>query len=196
MRHEVALRGEGFGLRPVTLDDAEAIVALRAPSERTRFLHTTSPDPAVQRAWLTRYFARPGDWYFAIERLADSTVEGFVGIYDQAGDAAEWGRWVLREGSLAATESALLVYRAAFGPIGLRTLYCRTIADNAAVVSFHDRYGAHTRQRIEEAVELDGAKAAVIEHRFTRDDLPAIEAALGPLASRIASRLKPKGHVA
>src|ERR1039457_4516855 len=47
------------------------------------------------------------------------------------------GRWILRRGSLAAAESALLVYTIAFEDLALDRVYCRTVSANRAVVSFH-----------------------------------------------------------
>src|SRR5262249_23599995 len=115
MRHDLRLDGPAFRLRPVTLDDAELIVALRTDPRLSQYIHRTSPDVGAQRDWLERYFARPDDYYFIVERRRDGVAEGTLGIYDLAGapDArrAEWGRWVLRHGSLAAPESAWLVYR-------------------------------------------------------------------------------------
>ncbi|MBL8600878.1 MAG: GNAT family N-acetyltransferase [Myxococcales bacterium] len=193
VRHELSAAGPGYSLRPVTLDDAETLVALRARGERTRYLNAVSPDPEAQRDWLRRYFEREGDWYFAIVRNDTGATEGFVGLYDLSvgagGREAEWGRWILREGSLAAAASALLVYRVAFSRLGLDALYCRTVADNAAVVSFHDRCGCRLRRVLPGAITLDGQPFDAVEHRFEAADLATLEASLSPLATRIAGRL-------
>src|SRR4051794_16740069 len=136
MRHDVTLRGEAFGLRPVALADVDFIVGLRNEPDRARFINRTSSDPADQARWLTAYFARPDDYYWIVEHLASGRAEGTIGIYgvDAGRRSAEWGRWVLRAGSLAAVESALLVYRAAFGPLALDEVLCRTLVENAQVV--------------------------------------------------------------
>lgn len=187
------MTGAAFCLRPVTLDDARAIVELRRESERTQYLHPVASDPQLQREWLERYFERAGDWYFAIVRKASGDVEGFVGICDVRLDAGrrigEWGRWILRGGSLGATESALLVYRAAFNELGLDLVYCRTVADNAPVVAFHDRCSPSARSVLPDHVELRGQRYDMIEHRFERTQLAAIEAVLAPMSTRIARRL-------
>ena len=89
MRHEFAISGYGFSLRPVAQHDAQAIARLRAPSERTRFIHSSPSDERDQSIWLERYFDRAGDWYFAICRDGHVEPEGFVGVYNLS-EAAGW----------------------------------------------------------------------------------------------------------
>jgi RimJ/RimL family protein N-acetyltransferase len=193
MRHDIALAGIGVELRPVEMSDAEAIVRLRSETAHTKYLHAVSPDVSLQREWLGRYFEREGDWYFKVVRKRDGSTEGFVGIYDWRSEGeratAEWGRWVLREGSLAATESALLLYRVAFHRLGLHATYCRTVAQNSQVVSFHDRCGASGRREVERVFELRGKWYSAVEHTFDRSCLEAIERALGPMSLRIGQRM-------
>ena len=85
-----------------------------------------------QHRWYEEYSKRPGDWYFAIERKSSRKIEGTVAIYGFDPDAnnAEWGRWILIPRSLAAIESALLIYRAAFDELDLSEVYCRTLVEN------------------------------------------------------------------
>ena len=96
-----------------------------------------------QRAWIETYFALPDDYYFVVERMSDRKAEGLVGIYDfdRATASAEWGRFVVRPGSRAAVEAALLVYRCGFETLGLDRMVCRTLAANEKVVAFHDSCG-------------------------------------------------------
>jgi RimJ/RimL family protein N-acetyltransferase len=120
LRHDVGLEGFAFRLRPVELGDAADIVDLRRDPDRSRFIHETPPSVEAQVRWLEDYFRRDGDHYWAVERLSDGRTEGFLGLYDVDGDRAEWGRWVLRPGSLAAAESAWLVHEAASDRWGWR----------------------------------------------------------------------------
>lgn len=188
MRHDVRLEGFRFRLRPVTLADAPFIVGLRTDPELGRFLHATSPRVEDQEAWLERYFERAGDVYFVIEDGRTGEAVGTIGIYDidEAARAGEWGRWLVKPGSVAAVESALLIYRAAFEVLGLEAVYCRTVADNQRVVSFHDSTGAPRTGVLKDHVELNGALHDSVEHRVTREAWTAMRPRLEMLASRVA----------
>lgn len=77
---------------------------------------------------------------------------------------AEWGRWILRRGSLAALESACLIYRAGFEMLDLDSIYCRTICENASALAFHDSFGMERSGLL--PGYLDGLDA--IQCRLTR----------------------------
>jgi RimJ/RimL family protein N-acetyltransferase len=184
LRHDVRLDGFAFRLRPVDRDDAAAIVELRRDPARSRFIHETDPSIEAQVAWLDEYFGRPGDHYWAVERMSDDHVEGFVGIYDLDGDRAEWGRWVLRPGSLAAPESAWLVHEAGFGPLGLTSLITRTLSENRSVVAFHERCGAEIVGTLPGYATIGDTRHDAVEARMTR----ARWAAAGPRLQVMAQR--------
>jgi RimJ/RimL family protein N-acetyltransferase len=101
MKHDIQVTGYAFGLRPVTLADAELIVGLRTGSDRSRFLNPIPPSIEQQQVWLQRYFDRGGDYYFVIIRQRDGYPEGLIGLYDvdTVRKRAEWGRWIARPGS-------------------------------------------------------------------------------------------------
>lgn len=186
MRHDLHIEGAAFRLRPVTAEDAEAIVALRSDPKLSRFIHAVSPKVEDQLSWIKRYEIRQGDYYFAVERVRDRHFEGTLGIYDVADDQGEWGRWVLRAGSLAATESALLMYRIAFEMLKLKSLYCRTVAANATVLSFHDRCGLTRKGLISNAFELPDGPVDAVEHTLSLSQWPVVEAYLSEQAQKIA----------
>jgi len=191
MRHSHRVEGHGFDLRPVEPADAELIVELRTSDpQRVRYLHPVPPDVQQQREWLSHYFRRAGDYYWVVERRSTGEAEGLVGIYDvdEARRTAEWGRWLLKPGSLGATESALLVYRAAFEILGLDTLYCITVADNGAVLSFHDSCGLQRGVVLKDRFELlDGRHDGVV-HTCERAQWPALRDNLEGQARLIADR--------
>ena len=177
MRHDHQLDGWAYRLRPVALADAELIIELRGGAgDRARFLHPISPDPALQREWIARYLDRANDYYWVIERLDGKRCEGLVGIYDlkPAERTAEWGRWILRPDSLAAAESALLLYRAAFETLSLASVYCQTIADNLPVVSFHDSCGLPRVDLLRQHLELGGQKFDAVKHLCTRESFATV----------------------
>lgn len=191
MRHDIRLAGYAFGLRPVKIADAGEIVELRTHPRNARYINTTSVRVADQEAWIARYFDRPGDWYFVLERLSDGRTEGVVGIYglDSAVMTAEWGRWVLRAGSLAAVECATLVYRASFEVVGLSAVYCRTVADNQQVVSFHDSCGAPRTGYLKGSVTIGDVVHDQVEHRITLQTWQGMAARMLELSELVGRRL-------
>lgn len=191
MLHDIAQEGPAFRLRPVRLEDAGFIVELRTMAGHTRFLHPVSQDVEQQRVWLETYFRRPNDYYFVVEERVTQVPVGTVGIYDLDAnrETAEWGRWILKPGSLAATEVALLVYRTAFEVLELRSVYCRTIAQNAQVVSFHDSCGLSRSGVLPSHFRLPDGVFDAIEHRLDCAEWPAVRELLGPRAHRTATLL-------
>lgn len=192
MRHDIQLDGHAFRLRPITDKDAPFVLELRCDPDLSRFIHSTPPRLADQLQWLAAYYERPGDYYFVVERRRDGLAEGLVSIYDieEGSRAAEWGRWVVRRGSLAAPESAWLMYRCAFEQLALERVYSRTVADNAPVVSFHDSCGIARKRTLTQFFELRGHKYDAIEHEVTQLSWPGIAPNLERPARAVAALLE------
>jgi RimJ/RimL family protein N-acetyltransferase len=171
VRHEVRLQGHAFALRPVEIADAGFILNLRQDPQLARYIHPVSPRLSDQEQWIRDYLEREHDYYFIIERLSTAAPEGTVGLYDvnPTRGEAEWGRWILRRGSGAALESSILIYRFAFDLLGLDLVYCRTVADNARVVSFHSSFGLMTVPDGVRSVTLGDVTHDVVEQRLTAD---------------------------
>ena len=164
MNHDITMEGFAYRLRPVKKSDAQFIIDTRLEDmERNRYIHKISPDVAEQEAWIERYFTKEDDYYFVVENRLTREPEGLIGFYDIKDGKAEWGRWVIRKNSLAAVESVDLLYRAAFERAGLEELYCRTLALNTQVVSFHTSIGEHERQVISNAFEIEGVQYDAVE---------------------------------
>jgi len=170
MRHSISVEGFAFRLRPIADDDAAFVLQLRSDSNLNEFLHPSSGRLADQLDWFQAYYQRPGDYYFVLERQSTSEREGLVAIYDidEHQGIGEWGRWILRPGSLGAVECAWLIYTAAFGEIGLAELYCRPVADNRSVVSFHESCGLGAGKRLKGHFTLGSRVFDSIEHRIDR----------------------------
>ena len=192
MQHKIVVEGCAYRLRPVSDSDARFIIKLRSDPELNRFLHLTSTSIDAQLEWLYNYYSRPGDWYFVLERRHDNVAEGLISLYDfdTYQGSAEWGRWILRRDSMAAVESAMLIYRCAFEELCMREVYCRTAAENKSVVSFHDSCGIAKRRVLSNHFNLSGRKLDAVEHCVTITDWKMMEARLKPLAHRLARRLK------
>ena len=192
MRHDLSLHGHAFRLRPIADADAPFVLELRGDPERARHLHPTSPSLADQLNWFACYYERAGDYYFVVERLETDAPEGLVAIFDVSPESAdgEWGRWILRPGSLAAVESAWLTYRCAFEQLGLEQVYSRTAAHNRSVVSFHDSCGITRRRLLPGHVEICGTKVNAIEHTVDRQSWPQISSRLQRLSQLTAQILR------
>lgn len=164
MKHKFSLDGYCYRLRPVKITDADFIIDVRLEdAERNQFIHTISRDIELQKKWIKKYFETPDDYYFVIENRITGRSEGLISFYNVEDGKAEWGRWVIKKGSLAAVESVYLIYRIAFEQIGLKELYCCTIADNLSVVSFHESIGEITRAIHKASMEFNGRMVDVVE---------------------------------
>lgn len=190
MRHNISLAASRFSLRPVETHDAEFIAALRGDHRLNRFINESSPRIEDQIAWIEHYYNRSGEWYFIIEETASGQKEGTIGIYDfdPGGKTAEWGRWIIRSGSLAAIESAILIYRVAFEIIELSSVFCRTVADNSSVVSFHDSMGACRTGILTDHVKIRGQEYDSIEHTMDTGIWDVVAPRLEALAVRLNQR--------
>jgi len=169
MRHDLTLAGPAFRLRPIADADARLVLELRGNTKLNRYLHSTSERLDDQLAWFASYYERPGDYYFVVERQDSGAAEGVISVYDIDFHAScgEWGRWILTPGSLAAVESAWLIYRCAFEQLGLERAFCRTRVDNGPVVSFHDSCGITARRLLPGHFELGGKLVDAMEHEVT-----------------------------
>lgn len=175
---------EGFGhrLRPVEPRDASEILALRSDPGLGRFLNPTAGGVDGQERWIEAQRSRVGDHYFAIETLG-GRWEGVVGLYGSDGVSGEWGRWILRRGSLAASASVLLVLRFGFDSLGLGRIYCRTLAQNTMGISFQDSCPYTSRSE-----HIDDEGRPIVEHSLVVADWPAFLDSLAPMAERLARR--------
>lgn len=170
MQHRFAIDGFCYKLRPVQLSDAQFILNLRLEdSLRNQYIHEVPNDINIEIQWLQRYFEREGDYFFIIENKLSGLPEGTIAIYDAMDGRAEWGRWVIQKGSLAAVESVALIYKVAFSLMNLQELYCRTIHDNSTVISFHDSLPQKKRGILKGFFELHGKMYDAVEHYVTKD---------------------------
>lgn len=191
MRHDIDIEGFAYRLRPISEEDAEFVVSLRSDAKLGRYLHPGAQDVGSQLKWLAQYFERPGDYYFVIERLGRNTPDGVISIYDVDGTlrTGEWGRWILRAGSPAAVESAFLIYSVAFDILQLESVFCRTVAENQKVVSFHDSCGLKMRRMLPGHFVIGDRRLGAVEHRLDRQDWPDVSAKLRGIARAAARRM-------
>lgn len=174
MKHDYSIKGQVFSLRPVNNDDAKVVVTLRTDPDRGKFIHPTSTDINDQITWFKSYYLRDGDYYFAVIDQTGS-VQGFISLYDVADGAAEWGRWIIKEKSLAAVESVLLILRFAFDVLGLKRAYSRVAVENHSVVSFHEGCGLEQGRLLEGYATIRGKSLNFVEYNVTLQSWSNIE---------------------
>lgn len=168
MDHNISVEGIAYKLRPVGMADCQFIIDLRLQDkERNRYVNPISGELNDQEVWVQAYLEREGDYYFVIENVLTGQPEGLVGIYNINDKAAEWGRWVIQKGSLAALESLDLLCQAAFLELGLERLYCQTIQENEPVVSFHNATAEGLNDGFKGEVLLNGKTYPLVEHFIT-----------------------------
>jgi len=190
LRHDLVIEGAAFRLRPALVSDSAFILGLRKDPELARFLHPVTGQLEDQIAWMSAYEKRGGDWYWIIETLASGSPEGAVGLYNAQAGQAEWGRWILRRGSLAAMECAWLLYRAAFENLQLERVYCRTLIENKSVVSFHDSCGLRRSGVVPQCFAIGDDSQDAVEHEMLRDEWPRLARILEPKVLRLAEMLE------
>jgi RimJ/RimL family protein N-acetyltransferase len=189
MRHDIRLDCVRCRLRPVTLEDAPFIVALRTNPHLNRFIHESSEVVEDQVAWLEDYFGRLGDYCFIVEDVDSGESRGTIGLYNVVSDSseAEWGRWIIQPLSMAALESAWLIYEVGFSLLRLERLYCRSIVQNTASVSFHDTFGALRTTLLEGYFSVRGERQTAVEYSLAASDWPMLRARHYSTISRLAS---------
>lgn len=188
MRHDIGIEGPAFRLRPIALGDCRFVLDLRTDPRLSRFLHPTSPRIEDQERWMGDYLARPGDYYFVVERLTTGAPVGTAALYDHdpGTGTMHFGRWVVSPPSMAAPESLLLSYRVAFGILGLEAVVLDVAAQNAKVASFHDQLRTPRVGYRPQAITLGGTLCDVIDYRVDRAAWTDMEPRLEEYVTQVA----------
>jgi len=191
MDHNITLAGHYYELRPVRLDDAEFIVELRTDPDLSRYLNTIPAIVTDQERYIRNYLSTPDDYYFVVQEKKSGAREGFIGIYDidRKNRRAEWGRWILRKGSMAAVESADLIYRVGFEKLDLSEMYCRTVTRNEQVVSFHTSCGLSLARELPGHVTIDDVTYDSTEQVMSLPDWETCHRRMEEKARQIAALL-------
>jgi RimJ/RimL family protein N-acetyltransferase len=137
------VQGKAIRFKDVRIEDAEFILALRLDETKNKYLSPVDHSLESQREWIRRYQESDNQAYFVICDNQNNPL-GTVRIYDPLGESFSWGSWILRSGApaTAAIESSLMVYRLATEHWGFRAAHFQVDKQNAAVLRFHERFGA------------------------------------------------------
>ncbi len=151
------------------IEDAEFILALRLDDTKNKYLSPIDHSLESQREWIRRYQQSENQAYFVICDNQNNSL-GTVRIYDPLGESFSWGSWILRTGAptSAAIESSLMVYRLATEHWGFRAAHFQVDKNNAAVLRFHERFGAvrcgESGDSVLFQIELNAIQQAIQRH--------------------------------
>lgn len=159
------VRTERLTIRPATSDDADALFAIRADEEVSRWLTSWPRDP---EAWAVK-FAEGLDTTLVVERGRIVIGELMLRVGDAWAqhEVAQQGKGVQAElgwvfdpaygGQGFATEAVVAAVGVCFGPLGLRRVEANCFADNEPSWRLMERIGmrreVHTRA---ESLHRDG----------------------------------------
>jgi RimJ/RimL family protein N-acetyltransferase len=168
MQHSLTISRYNIHFRPVRVSDADFILHLRNMPHVQGNVGDTVAGVAEQRRWIEAYFDRPDDYYFIIES-SQGQPWGTIGLYNFKEAGAEWGRWVILPGILAALPSAVLVYQLAFDHFGLTELRGNVVGSNSKVLSFHRRFGCQEISTARRSLMIQGQFVDMVLFSMSRD---------------------------
>lgn len=140
------IAGVQVNLRLVTPADAAYIHALRRDPRYNAHLSAVTGGVQDQRAWIERYQQREAagrEFYYIIERCLDGLPCGVARLYDITDTRFTWGSWILDQNKppLAALESAVLSFAAAFDHLGVKLADIDVRKRNSRAIAFYRRFG-------------------------------------------------------
>jgi hypothetical protein len=188
VRHSIRVEGFAYLARPLEVSDAEFIVEVRTP-DRSRHMQSIVRTIEAQRDWIERYFERPGEYYFVIERTGTHRPEALSCLLtpDEEARSIQWGRFIVRPGSRAGVESAIFMHQVAFEILHFDRIWGDALMENVRMLAycrsvFHDP--------IEQVmVCIDGRMEKAIRSGITRERAASVERLLTDRARRIADEL-------
>lgn len=170
MKHDYCIVGPSYSLRPVGDSDAKLICELRGNPELNKYIHVSEINEDKQKRWLHDYYIRENDYYFVIIDNKSLSSCGLISAYDVSDFDCEWGRWIIKQGSMCALESAWLIYKFCFDYLRVSNVYCRTVSKNESVVAFHNSMNIRLSRIIMGHFDIDGHPLDAIEHKVTASE--------------------------
>jgi RimJ/RimL family protein N-acetyltransferase len=188
MKHDIRLEGFAYSARPVELSDAEFIVEVRTP-ERSRYMREIDRSVQAQREWIARYFERPDEYYFVIERKGTQTREALSCLLTPSlkDRSIEWGRFITRPGSRSGIESAIFMHWVAFDILDFDRIWGDLLVDNAKVLAYSKSILHEPGERIQ--LSMNGRVVEAVRCGITRERWRIVEKQLTDKARQIADDL-------
>ena len=171
--HNVTLETDRLILRPLTVDDADAVFVWASDPAVNRYmsypLHT---DIETTRQWLRSVEqAAEGDYDFGFVRKSDGLLIGSGGVYDNGDGSWEFGYNLRRDcwGQGCATEAAKAMVDFAHTRRGAKVFAAHHAVDNPASGRVMEKCGLTFRHDGEYS-KLDGSET--FRAKFYRLELP------------------------
>ena len=175
----------------IVLNDSrytEELLALRNDESLNRFLHHELLTPETHDRWLRQQLDRRDVLNFAA--LVEGEFAGAAALYDIKGDCAEYGRLVMKPGSVRAWAPAVSFLSHSFGfeVIGLTIVYCRILEGNARTLRYAVKVGYRRDPAYDQEVVFHGEKARLLGFSQSCDDWPEVFEANRDLLQRLLLR--------
>ena len=170
MVYEGKLEGQYVDLKPCTEDDAEFTMALRKDPEFVRFLPAIDNTIDQQREWIRHQRDKEGDYFFVVWDKNGNRI-GTISIYGIHANRAESGRLAIKgENPFQGIEAQILVFRFAFGELGLECVDGFIFADNERAIRFNKQFGGR-----QYPPEIDENGRTIIRFENWREDFEVVD---------------------
>lgn len=178
-------------LRPLTDDDSTRLFAWRNAPQVAAYMysdHLITPDEHAR--WFAAIPADPRRAYWIIE--VDGKASGLANVYDidRAHGRAAWAYYLAEEAVRGRGVGSFVEFwmiEQAFGPMGLRKLWCEVLESNEAVWKMHQRFGFQMEARFRGHVIKAGQAQDVIGLGLLAEDWVQIRPSM-------VERLEKMGH--
>lgn len=186
MKHDYKIAGPSYSLRPVNDNDISFICELRGNVALNKYIHAGEVNEEKQAEWMSNYYSRENDYYFVIIENNSLSPCGLISAYNVTKYECEWGRWIIKPGSMCALESAWLIYKFCFDTLNLTEVYCRTVSNNKRVIAFHNSMNIRISQFFESHFDINGFVFDAIEHRLTSIEWEELQVPITKKLNRLA----------
>lgn len=130
-------------LRPLTAEDRDRVRVWRNQPHVAAMMYTDHEISAAEHArWFDATLTDPAKRYFIIE--ADGEGAGLAGFTEIDEKSASWAFYLASaetRGKGLGAETEFLMLSHAFETLGLETLRCEVLTQNAPVIAMHEGFG-------------------------------------------------------
>ena len=183
MVYDKSIDGYTVRLRSVTEEDAEVTYAMRADTQKVKYMHKISGTVDDQREYIRKQRQKENDYLFLVTDLEGKPI-GMRGIYDVTEKSAESGRTIGYGDAFQNMEALILGIDFAFDTLGVDTVYMDAAADNSSVRGIQQKIGAVEYER----KVLDDFGIEFVYSKLKREDYKINRDAIMKLIMRHASR--------
>ena len=173
------LVGRYVDLKSCNEDDAEFTRAIRKDPEFVKYLPLIDNTIEEQKIWINHQREKIGDYFFVVWDKEGNRI-GTISIYDVNSGHADSGRLAIKGSNpFQAMEAQILIFRFAFGDLGLECIDGFIYADNERALRFNKQFGGkHYPPEIDE----DGR--TIIRFEIWREEYEKVDKKLSSIIYR------------